>query len=142
MRAMVAAALMMRAGLAQAYEAGDMVFRGGVATVSLQYVPTYPSGAFQPYVGAGINYTLFFDEDVDGQLEGVLGSGDLDLDASFGLALQAGFDYALSDKWLVNAGVWWVDIDTDATFTFGSSQLTTDVEIDPFVDSISLGYRF
>ncbi len=56
--------------------------------------------------------------------------------------MQAGFDYALSDKWLVNAGVWWVDIDTDATLTFGSSQLTTDVEIDPFVDSISLGYRF
>lgn len=34
MRTMVAAALMMLAGFAQAYEAGDLLFRGGVATVA------------------------------------------------------------------------------------------------------------
>ena len=111
-------------------------------TVSLQYFLNANDGAFQPYVGAGLNYTLFFDEDVDSELEGVLGAGQLDLDASFGLALQAGFDYALNDKWVVNAGVWWVDIDTDATFSFGASELTTEVEIDPWVYSLSLGYRF
>ncbi len=111
-------------------------------TVSVQYFPAANDSAFQPYVGAGVNYTVFFDEDVSGTLEGVLGSGDLDLDASFGLAVQAGFDYALDDNWVVNVGVWWIDIDTDATFTFGSDQLTTDVEIDPWVYSLSIGYRF
>ena len=112
-------------------------------TVSLQYFPADSGSAFQPYVGAGLNYTIFFDEDVDGQLEGVLGPGDLDLDASLGLALQAGFDYALNDKWLLNVGVWWVDIDTDATFTFDDgTRVTTDVEIDPWVYSLSVGYRF
>ncbi len=111
-------------------------------TVSVQYFPAANDSAWQPYIGAGVNYTLFFDEDVSGTLEGVLGAGDLDLDASFGLAVQAGFDYALDDNWVVNVGVWWIDIDTDATFTFGSDQVTTDVEIDPWVYSLSIGYRF
>lgn len=112
-------------------------------TVSLQYFLTDPGSRWQPYVGAGLNYTLFFDEDVDGQLEGVLGAGDLDLDASLGLAVQAGVDYMINDQWLVNLGVWWVDIDTDATFSFESgARLTTDVEIDPWVYSLSVGYRF
>ena len=112
-------------------------------TVSVQYFPMANDSAFQPYVGAGVNYTVFFDEEVSGTLEGVLGPGDLDLDASFGLAVQAGFDYALNDNWVVNVGVWWVDIDTDATFTFDSGDVvTTDVEIDPWVYSLSLGYRF
>ena len=112
-------------------------------TVSLQYFPADSGSAFQPYVGAGLNYTLFFDEDVDGQLEGVLGPGNLDLDDSLGLALQAGFDYALNENWLVNVGIWWVDIDTDATFTFeDGTRVTTDVEIDPWVYSLSVGYRF
>ena len=112
-------------------------------TVSLQYFPAASDSAFQPYVGAGLNYTLFFDEKVSGTLEGVLGPGNLDLDASFGLALQAGFDYAFNEKWLVNVGVYWIDIDTDATFSFDSGdRVTTEVEIDPWVYGVSIGYRF
>ncbi|MBP8185877.1 MAG: outer membrane beta-barrel protein, partial [Pseudomonas sp.] len=33
-------------------------------TLSLQYYPMESSSAFQPYVGAGLNYTLFFNEDL------------------------------------------------------------------------------
>ena len=111
-------------------------------TVSLQYWFADPSSAWQPYVGAGINYTIFFDEDVDAQLEGVLGAGDLSLDNSVGLALQAGFDYVFNDQWSLSVGVWWADIDTDAEFSFPANTLTTEVEIDPLVYSISLGWRF
>lgn len=111
-------------------------------TVMLQWYPAASDNLWQPYVGAGLNYTLFFDEGVASQLEGVLGEGDLDLDASFGLALQAGVDYKFSDKWFGSLAVWWVDIDTDATFRFGPSRLTTDVEIDPWVYNLTLGYKF
>ena len=111
-------------------------------TVSLLYFPADSNSKFQPYFGAGFNYTLFFDEDVDSQLEGVLGRGSLELDPSFGLALQAGFDYQLTDKMYFNAGVWWADIDTEAEFEFAANRITTDVEIDPFVYMISLGYKF
>ncbi|MEM1260955.1 MAG: OmpW family outer membrane protein [Pseudomonadota bacterium] len=111
-------------------------------TISLQYWFAAPESVFQPYVGAGINYTLFFDEAVDAQLEGVLGAGELSLDASLGLALQAGFDYVLTDKLALSAGIWWADIDTDAEFTFSANTLTTEVEIDPLVYSLSLSWRF
>jgi outer membrane protein len=33
-------------------------------TLSLQYYPMDASSKFQPYAGVGINYTLFFDEDL------------------------------------------------------------------------------
>lgn len=111
-------------------------------TVSLQYWFADAGSRWQPYVGAGINYTIFFDEDVDGQLEGVLGAGELSLDNSVGLALQAGFDYTLTDKLSLSVGVWWADINTDAEFSFPANTITTEVEIDPLVYSISLGWRF
>jgi outer membrane protein len=111
-------------------------------TVSLLFFPAASNSNFQPYFGAGINYTLFFDEDVASELESVLGRGSLELDASVGLALQAGFDYKLTDNMYFNAGIWWADIDTDAEFEFASNRITTDVEIDPFVYMLGLGWKF
>lgn len=111
-------------------------------TVSLLYFPADSSSSFQPYVGLGLNYTIFFDEDVDAQLEGVLGRGKLDLENSLGVAVQAGFDYKLSDQLLLNAGVFWIDIDTDADFKFANNRIKTDVEIDPLVYMVTLGWRF
>lgn len=111
-------------------------------TVTLQYFPLEAASRWQPYVGLGVNYTLFFDEQVDGQLEGVFGPGDLDLDNSWGWAGQAGVDYQLDDHWLVNASVWYLDIDTDATFKFADNRITTGVDIDPWVYMLGVGYRF
>lgn len=113
-------------------------------TVTLQYFPMDPSSALQPYVGIGINYTVFFSEGVDSDLEGVLGSdGDLDLDDSFGLAAQIGVDYALEDNWVLNASVWYLDIDTEAEFKFDSGdRVEADVDIDPWVYMVGIGYKF
>ncbi len=113
-------------------------------TITLQYFPMAASSAFQPYLGIGINYTIFFSENVDGELEGALGTrGDLELDDSFGIAGQVGFDYALNEHWLVNASVWYLDIDTDATFKFDDgTRVKADVDVDPWVYMIGLGYRF
>ncbi|MCB1667941.1 MAG: outer membrane beta-barrel protein [Pseudomonadales bacterium] len=111
-------------------------------TVTLQYFPLDNSSAFQPYVGAGLNYTAFFSEDVDSELEGVLGSGDVSMDSSWGLALEAGFDYSINEKWVVSAQVWYLDIDTEAEFRFTGATIETDVEIDPWVYNIAIGYKF
>lgn len=112
-------------------------------TVTLQYFPADASSKLQPYVGVGINYTKFFDEDVDSELESVLGAGDLEMDDSFGLAVQAGLDYAIDDHWLLNASVWYLDIDTTADFKFDSgNRVKADVDVDPWVYMIGLGYKF
>lgn len=110
-------------------------------TVSANYYFADPSAKFQPYVGAGINYTIFFDEKFTSANTGA-GFSDLKLDNSLGLAAQVGFDYMLDEKWLINASVRWIDIDTDASFDLNGSAGSVDVSIDPWVYSITAGYRF
>ncbi|WP_317931181.1 OmpW/AlkL family protein [Halioxenophilus sp. WMMB6] len=103
-----------------------------------------PIGDFQPYVGAGLNYTIFFSEDMSSDLEAALGTGgDVSLDNSFGYALQAGFDFHLNDKWLLNASVRYIDISTTADIDLDTGdKVSVDVDIDPFVYTLSAGYRF
>lgn len=111
-------------------------------TVTVQYFPLDSASRCQPYVGIGVNYTLFFDEEVDGDLEALFGPGDLKLDNSWGFAAEAGIDYLIGDHWLLNAAVWYLDIDTEATFRFTGNKITTGVEIDPWVYMLGVGYRF
>ncbi|HPQ95122.1 MAG: outer membrane beta-barrel protein [Thiothrix sp.] len=99
-------------------------------TVTAQY--HFNTGTpFRPYVGAGVNYTQFFSE------KSTLGK--LDLSHSWGLAAEAGFDYALTDKWAFNAGLWYADIDTKAKLD--GSKLDT-VKIDPWVYMLGMSYTF
>jgi len=104
-------------------------------TVSAVYY--FSDSQFQPYVGAGINYTTFFSEDSSV-------GGDMKLDDSWGLALQAGADYHINENLHINASVRWIDIETDATIkgTALGADLDVTVEIDPMVYSIMVGYTF
>lgn len=111
-------------------------------TVSVNYYFNDPSAAFQPYAGVGLNYTIFFDEEFTSANESA-GLSKLDLDDSFGLAAQLGADYKLNDKWHLNGSVRWIDIDTSATFDVGGAEgKVSDIQIDPWVYTISLGYTF
>jgi outer membrane protein len=111
-------------------------------TLTLQYHFDTP-GNLHPYVGAGVNYTNFIEVDEN---PNVFGPGEsLDLDDSWGLALEAGVDMELQNNWTVGAAVWWIDIDTDATLTtIGEGPETTalEVEIDPWVFMLSVGKKF
>jgi outer membrane protein len=119
-------------------------------TVSLQYYPLDANSKVQPYLGAGLNYTTFFSEDVDSELNTTLASvlgapsvdADLSLKDSWGLALEAGVDYQLDQHWSINAAVWWVDIDTEATVSVGATDVKFDVEIDPWVYMVGAAYAF
>lgn len=107
-----------------------------------------PMGAFQPYVGAGLNYTFIYDEDLTPEANATFASlgltgGDMKLDDSYGVAFQIGADYHLNEKWLVNASARWIDIDTEAKISFDDgTKLTTDIEVDPMVYTLSVGYKF
>ena len=103
-------------------------------TLSVQYHFDTDS-AFKPYVGAGLNYTIFFDERTSGPLAGT----DLELDDSFGIAAQVGTDWNISDTMFANLDVRWINIETDAELD--GAPLET-VEIDPIVYSLTLGWRF
>lgn len=103
-------------------------------TVSLQYHFTN-SSKFTPFVGAGLNYTTFFDESTSGALSGA----SLSLDDSWGLALHAGLDYEISEKGSLRADVRWIDIDTEAKVN-GTS--IGDVNIDPWIFGAAYVFKF
>lgn len=96
----------------------------------------------KPYVGLGINYTTFFSEDLVGSGVAAFPGGDVTLDDSWGISVQAGMDFMLNDNWLLNASVRWIDIDTEAKIKFAGNTVAADIELDPFVFTLSAGYRF
>ncbi|MFT5757940.1 MAG: outer membrane protein [Alteromonadaceae bacterium] len=97
---------------------------------------------FKPYVGLGVNYTIFFDEKFE-PAPTSLGLTNLELDGSFGLSAQIGVDYQLTNKWHVNASVRYIDIQSDASFDVGGQNIgKAEIDVDPMVYSIMLGYKF
>jgi outer membrane protein len=98
--------------------------------------------AFKPYVGVGLIYTIFFDEEFEAAPT-ALGLTNLELDGSFGYSVQVGADYHINDKWHVNASARYIDINSDVTFDVGGASVgSASVDVDPMVYSIMLGYKF
>ena len=110
-------------------------------TLTLQY-HFMPKASVRPYVGAGINYTIFYNEDASRALETAIGATRVSAKDSFGYAVQAGFDVDLSEKVFLNVDVKYIDIDTTATLRTGALVNRTDVSLDPLVFGIGLGMRF
>ncbi len=103
-------------------------------TLSLQY-HFLPDSDFQPYVGVGLNYTMFFDTKSQGALEGA----DLKLKNSWGFAAQVGVDYKLDKNWFLNADVRYISIRPDVKL---NGQSIGKAKLDPVVATIGVGYRF
>jgi len=89
-----------------------------------------PIGNFTPYIGAGVNFTLIFDDE--------LGAAKLD-NYSVGPAGQVGFDYKLNEHWSLNADVKKMVLRTDVTA--GGTKLT-EARLDPWLYSVGLRYQF
>ena len=111
-------------------------------TVTVNYYFNDANAAFQPYIGAGLNYTFIFDESfTDANKEA--GLEDLSLDNSVGISAQVGMDYQIDKEWHVNASVRYIDINTEASFTVGGAEgNVNDIDIDPWVYTLSVGYTF
>ncbi|KUL94023.1 membrane protein [Bosea sp. WAO] len=102
-------------------------------TLTLQY-HFDPIGAFKPYVGAGINYTVFFDEKAKG------GFSSFDLKDSFGLALQAGVDIMIDRHWGINFDVKKIFLEPKVKVNGGA--ITGKAKIDPWIFGTGVTYRF
>jgi outer membrane protein len=117
-------------------------------TITAQWYPRGGKSGWQPFLGMGVNYTIFFDEDTDKELDqtlnAILGSTQtsLDLDNSFGLSAQAGVDIPFAKNWALSFEVWYIDIDTDATVNTDVGDVHFKTQIDPFVYHIGIAHRF
>jgi outer membrane protein len=78
-------------------------------TLTVQYHFT-PKAKVRPYVGAGLNYTVFYSEKASGALETAVGQTQVNLKDSFGWAAQAGIDIDLNDKMFLNFDAKYIDI--------------------------------
>lgn len=95
----------------------------------------------RPYLGLGVNYTTFYDARFN-ETGSAAGLTDLSLKHSWGLATQAGLDYNLNKNCLLNASVWWMDINTTARFKADGEQQSVKTQISPWVFMFSVGYKF
>lgn len=101
-------------------------------TLLLQY-RFMPDMAVRPYLGAGINYTFFYSEDVPGDVV-----TDAEYDGAVGFALQGGVDIPIKDSgWFVNFDVKKIFLSTDVALNGGS--INADVDIDPWVFGAGIG---
>ena len=104
-------------------------------TLTAQYHFT-GMGAFKPYLGAGVNYTRLSRVSFDPSLSGL----GLELKKnSFGLAFQAGADYALDKKWSLNLDVKKVQIKTEVSSN--GTKIGT-FKVDPLLVGLGVGYKF
>jgi outer membrane protein len=109
-------------------------------TLTAQYHFDLANKKLHPFVGAGINYTYFFDEDSE-----LSGTKDLDLENSWGWALEAGLDYELDNNWIVGAQVYYISIETEADIEANDGSKVVDgldVDINPWVYMLSVGRKF
>jgi outer membrane protein len=103
-------------------------------TLLLQY-RFMPGYSVQPYLGAGVNYTFFYSEDVPGDV--VI---DADYDAALGFALQGGLDIPIKDSgWFVNLDVKKIFLTTDVALNGGA--INADVDVNPWVFGGGIGLR-
>ncbi len=104
-------------------------------TVTVQY-HFLSDTKFDPYVGAGLNYTTMFSvrKPSTGPVTAVH-YGD-----SFGPALQAGVDYRLDGRWSLNLDLKKVWLKTDVAINNGA--IAAKVHLDPWIIGTGVGYRF
>ncbi len=102
-------------------------------TLTVQYHFS-PEATFRPYIGAGVNYSVFYGEDE------ATGIDSLEVDNSFGIAAQAGFDYGLDENWAINVDVKKIWMNVDASVNSGVA--TADVDLDPYIFGVGVAYRF
>lgn len=102
-----------------------------------------PDQTFDPYVGAGVNYTNMLDRNLKFS-KGALAGTKIKVDSdSWGYALQAGLDVNLKDGWLINADVKYVTISTDVKANLGGNWTKIDsLDINPWVIGVGIGKKF
>jgi outer membrane protein len=111
-------------------------------TLTLQYHFTN-FGAFKPYIGAGGNYTVFFDQSAGNVANnaGVIITRS-HLHNSWAPAVQFGFDYMIDRHWGLNVDVkkLWLRPDWDGSSNVG--ELTGKANLDPWLIGGGVTYKF
>lgn len=112
--------------------AGKVTYGPAVLAVNYHFTQF---GAFQPFVGAGVNYTIVLNEKD-------LGVRKLKVDNAWGYVARGGFDVMMTDNFGFTFSAQKIFVDTDAKGTFGGLPVSATVDLDPWIFHGGLVYRF
>ena len=109
-------------------------------TLTAQYhFYTSNKKVFKPYIGAGVNYTLFYN----------VKSGDVadvSYDNALGYAAQLGFDLMLDETFFINVDVKRLFLSTDVSVDASNLALgliiPAEVDINPWLVGVGVGMKF
>lgn len=95
---------------------------------------------FKPYLGAGVNYTIFYDIKAGNVVK------DIAYENALGYAFQAGFDLMLTDKFFINADIKKLflktDVTVDASNLAPNLSIPAKVDLNPLVLGMGVGMKF
>jgi len=110
-----------------------------------------PASNIRPYVGAGLNYTMFLSEKTTAQftstMDSVVGPGvtstGVSVDDTLSIVIQAGVDIDINQDWYVSLDAKYIDLNTTATVQVnGADAATVDFDLNPLVLGVGVGTRF
>ena len=109
-------------------------------TLTAQYhFYTSDQKVFKPYIGAGVNYTLFYNVK-SGDVAGV------EYDNALGYAAQVGFDLMLDDTFFINFDAKRLFLSTDVTVDASNLapglSIPAEVDINPWLIGVGVGMKF
>lgn len=109
-------------------------------TLTVQYHFFPEAKVFRPYVGAGVNYTIFYNVKEGSVVK------DVKYDNALGYAAQIGFDLFFNDRFFINADVKKLflktDVTVDASNLAAGLSIPAEVEINPWIIGLGFGMKF
>ena len=113
-------------------------------TVWGQYRFGEAKAAFRPYLGAGLTYAYFYDENATNTLNALSGGTPsnpttFSIESKFALGVQAGATYAFNERWFLDGMVGYTWLKNTTTLSTGQTQPMT---LNPVSVAISVGYKF
>ena len=94
-------------------------------------------GAFKPYLGAGVNYTIFSNRN-----NLWLGGNQYTVDSSsFGAVGQVGMDYMLDKNWGLNVDVKYISMNTNVS-SVSTGTSVGKLNLSPWTPAVGVTYKF
>jgi outer membrane protein W len=113
-------------------------------TLNLQWY-FLPGHWFNPYIGAGVNWTIFTNSELNKGALGLPSNAKLETGDSFGGDAQIGVDVEVAKHWFVNADIRYLGLTTDLDVrnadTAGNTAKLGKMDINPMVYTVAAGYR-
>ncbi|WP_168073829.1 OmpW family outer membrane protein [Caulobacter sp. SSI4214] len=126
-------AILVGTGPLEGVKLGKVMY--GPAVLSGHYHFTNFGPKFEPYVGAGVNYTIVL-RDKDAAVQ------NLKVKSPVGLVLQAGVESQINDRIGVFVDAKQIFLDTDATGTVGGAPASAEIQLNPLIVMAGVSVHF